>query len=325
MRVVAYEVNGLAKSVLKVREVPDPQPGPGEVRVRIHFSSVNPTDVKRRFSESPQFGAFQVPHQDGSGVIDRVGQGVSIERVGQTVWVYHGAHRRKLGTAAEYICIAQEQAVSLPTQVPLQVGALISIPMMTAAHALHLGDDLFGKHVLVTGGAGAVGSAAISLARSAGAQVTATVSNGEKATIAQEAGAHLVLNYRSSDLGEELSSLGKGVDLVVDVAIGANLPKYVPYLLDQARIVSYSSDGPELATSVRPLMFANARLEFFVIYNLNQEQLERAVTTVSEAIASGIRPVLPVHEFSLEDCAAAHEFVEGHELGRAVLKVVDWS
>jgi len=323
MRVIAYEASGPAKKVLKVHEIPDPLPGPGEVRVQIHFSSVNPTDVKRRLTESPGLGAFQVPHHDGSGIIDRVGQGVSSDRLGQTVWVYHGAHKRALGTAADYICIAQDQVIPLPKGISLQLGALIGIPMMTAAHALQLGRDVNGKNVLVTGGAGAVGSAAVSMARSAGAHVTATVSTEKKAGIALEAGAHCVLNYQSHDLAEELKAMGKGLDLVIDVALGSNLPKYTPFLLDRARIVSYSSDGPELMTSVRPLMFSNACLEFFVVFNLDQAQLERAVTSVSEFVAIGIWPVLPVREFSLENCAAAHEFVEEHGLGRALLKIVN--
>ncbi len=319
MRAVSYSLAGSAEEVLEIRDLPVPEPGPGEVRVKVHFSAVNPTDVKRRSAEVPLFGDFQVPHHDGSGVIDGVGQDVSQERLGQRVWIYHGADRRSHGTAAEYICISQDQAVPLPADVDLVTGATIGIPMMTAAHALHLGGDIAGKHVLITGGAGAVGSAAISLAHRAGAQVTATVSSASKAAVAREAGADFVLNYRANDIGQELKALSRGIDLVIDVAIGNNLDSYLPYLQNHARIISYASDAPELVTAIRPLMFANIRIEFFVIFLIGKVDIERAVAAVSDALAQNVRPILPVSKFAPENSGDAHRFVEDHNLGRAVI------
>ena len=321
MRAVAYEASGPFDEVLSIREVPEPIPSDGEVRVLMHYSAVNPTDVKRRLVETPQFGAFQVPHHDGSGVIDQVGPGVSMELLGQRVWVYHGAHGRKFGTAAEYICLAQDQVIPLPDQISLLTAALIGIPMMTAAHALSLCQDLAGKNVLISGGAGAVGSAAISLAKYRCAHVITTVSSTEKALVAEQAGAHVIINHQVENLGAALESQGSKIDLVIDVAIGTYLPSYLPHLANNARIVSYSSDGPELTTSVRPLMFINAGIDFFVVFNLNQSEIQQAVSTVCQALSDGVYPMLPVRTFPLNDCAAAHKYVEDRSLGRAVLHI----
>jgi NADPH2:quinone reductase len=307
--------------VLCVENVPECEPGPDDVRIRLHYSAVNPTDVKRRSVEAPALSSMQIPHHDGSGYIDRIGHNVSPDRLGQAVWTFHAAHQRMGGTAAEYVCVPAHQAVPLPPTCDLRDAALIGIPMMTAAHALNLGGDLAHKHVLVTGGAGAVGSAAVSLAKHAGAHVTGMVSSPDKATIALAAGADVVLNYNESDIDSRMAAQAMTWDHVVDVAIGAHLPTYLPFLNDHARVVSYSSDGPELHTSVRPLMFANARLDFFVIYSLPPEQIDQAVTTVTRAIEEGVRPVLPIHVFSLDECADAHEFVEGRGLGRAVVQI----
>jgi len=321
MRAVAYELSGPADQVLFVRDVSAPVPGEGEVRVLMHYSAVNPTDVKRRAVEAPQLGVFQVPHHDGSGVIDQIGPGMSIGLLGQRVWIYHGAHNRMFGTAAEYICLAQDQVVAIPDDVSLLTAALVGIPMMTAAHALSFCQDLKGKNLLILGGAGAVGSAAIRLATSRGAHVITTVSSAQKALIAEQNGAHTIINYKSVDLGAALESHGRKIDLAIDVAIGAYLPTYLPHLADRAQIVSYSSDGPELSISVRPLMFINAAINFFVVFNLNQSEIQQAVSTVSEALAQKICATIPVKEFSLDNCAAAHEYVEGRALGRAVLRI----
>lgn len=317
MRAIAYQAAGPAHDVLEVLELPDPQPAAGEVRVRIHTSAVNPTDVKRRLAETPPRGPLQVPHQDGSGVIDMVGEAVSSGRIGERVWVYHAAHDRAFGTAAEFVCLPAAQAVPLPDSVTLTDASLVGIPFMTAAHALSLAGDLDGASVLITGGAGAVGSAAISLARHAGAEVTATVSSPVKEQLAQKAGSHRVLRYTSGDWTTQLAE--HAYDAVIDVALGTNLPNYLPYLRRGAHVVSYSSDGNELHTSVRPLMFVNATLHFFVIYLLDAQALDTAVKQVCKALDAGIRPMLPVQHFDVTAGAEAHDFVEKRELGRAAI------
>lgn len=321
MRAALYRKAGPAAEVLELAEIPAPEPAPGEVRVVVHFSGVNPTDVKRRSAEAPITHSHQIPHHDGSGVIDRVGPGVSESRIGERVWTYHAAHQRAHGTAAELICLPAEQAVPMPSGRALADGALIGIPMMTAAHALRLARPRNGQTVLVTGGGGAVGSAAISLARMSGLNVIATVSSPLKAEIAAASGAHEVIDYTTQDLAETLSNRRVELNAVVDVAIGLHMPAYQHHLADNARIVSYSSDAPEAAIAVRPLMFANAHMDFFVIYSLPTQEILQAMDDVSAAFADGLTTSTPITFFDLADCAHAHEHVEDRSIGRAVVRI----
>lgn len=321
MRAVRYQAAGPAAEVLELAEIPAPEPAQGEVRVVVHFSGVNPTDVKRRAVETPTTHGYQIPHHDGSGVIDRVGPGVPESRVGERVWMYHAAHERAHGTAAELICIPAEQAVAMPWDRELADGAVLGIPMMTAAHALRLAAPREGQSLLVTGGGGAVGSAVISLARMSGLNVIATVSSPLKAEIAMANGAHEVIDYTNEDIDAALSHLGVKMNAVIDVAIGRHMPAYQHHLADNARIVSYSSDAPEATVAVRPLMFANARIDFFVIYSLSKQEIIQARDEVSSAFAAGIRTLTPATLFDLTDCARAHEHVEARPIGRAVVRV----
>ncbi|OYW84276.1 MAG: hypothetical protein B7Z20_11135, partial [Sphingobium sp. 32-64-5] len=181
MRAVWYEAIGSAADVLRFGEMETPQPGPGEVRVRLHASGVNPSDVKTRIgARAPIAFPRVIPHSDGAGEIDAVGEGVSAARIGQRVWVWNAAWRRPFGTCAEYICLPEAQAVALPQGTSFEAGACLGIPASTACHAVFADGDVSGQTVLVTGGAGAVGHYAIQLARWGGARVIATVSGPEK-------------------------------------------------------------------------------------------------------------------------------------------------
>lgn len=325
MRAIQYQTAGPAADVLRVVELPEQHPAPGEVRIALEYSAVNPTDVKRRLVESPGITGYLVPHHDGSGVIDEVGEGIPQSRIGERVWVFHGAIGRAFGTAAESICLPNEQAVALPLNVSLLEGALIGIPMMTAAHAIRLADVHEDHTIVITGGGGAVGSAAIALARLRGANVIATVSSPEKAEIARTSGAQHVIDYRHEDVSTAITELGVQVNAVIDVAIGRHLPAYSSHLADGARIVSYSSDAPEALVPVRPLMFANAHIAFFVIYSLPERDILAARDDVTAALIEGVRPSLPSHIFSMRECAAAHEHVEARSLGRAVIRLTSGS
>lgn len=321
MRAVQYQAAGPAADVLQVVALPEQHPAPGEVRVALEYSAVNPTDVKRRLVESPGITEFLVPHHDGAGVIDEVGEGIPQSRIGERVWVFHGAHDRAHGTAAESICLPAEQAVALPPNVSLIEGALIGIPMMTAAHTIRLADVREDHTIVITGGGGAVGSAAIALASLRGANVIATVSSADKAEIARTSGAHHVVDYRHEDVATVLTALDVQVNAVIDVAIGRHLPAYSAHLADGARIVSYSSDATEALVPVRPLMFANAHIAFFVIYSLPEQDILTARDDVTAALLAGVRPSLPRHVFDMQECAAAHEHVEARSLGRAVIRL----
>src|SRR5580658_4143232 len=197
MRAAVYESNGPAHEVLRVTDVDTPEPGPDQVRVRVHVSGVNPTDWKSRAGATPRpIDGFQIPNQDGAGVIDAVGEGVDPGRVGERVWVWLAAAGQRWGTAAEWTVVPAERAVPLPEGVGFDLAASLGVPAMTAHRCLFADGPIEGKNVLVAGGAGAVGHFAIELAKWAGARVVSTVSNAEKGELAARAGADLVVNYR---------------------------------------------------------------------------------------------------------------------------------
>jgi NADPH2:quinone reductase len=223
MLAARYERTGPAGDVIEVTEIETPSPGPGEVRVRIAFSGVNPTDWKSRAGASSGLtGDFQIPNQDGSGTIDAVGEGVDPRRVGERVWIYFAARQRPWGTAAEYSVVPSECAVRLPDTASFELGASLGIPVMTAHRCLFADGPIESKTVLVAGGAGAVGRAAIEVARWAGAErIVATVSNDEKAAIARQAGATDTVNYKAADAIEQVKGLG--ADRIVELSLATNL------------------------------------------------------------------------------------------------------
>jgi NADPH2:quinone reductase len=313
MRAAFYDDSG----VIQVGEVPTPEPGPGEVRVRIAASGVNPTDWKARGGELPF--PFQVPDQDGAGVIDAVGEGVDAGRVGERVWVYFAAWRRQWGTAAEFAVVPAEQAVALG-DAPFALGASLGIPALTAHRCLFADGPLSGRTVLVAGGAGAVGRAAIELARWAGARVVATVSGEEKARLAREAGAQAAVNYREPDAAERIRAFAPdGVDRVVEVALKANLE--LDLAVGARHVVTYAAAGDEAAAvPVRRLMTANAVLRFVFVYTIPRDALRRALADVSEAVRAGALTTLPLHRFPLERTADAHDAVQAGALGKVLIE-----
>ena len=217
MIAATYAATG-GSDVLSVGEVATPAPGPGEVLVRLAVAGVNPTDWKSRAGTTGDVAfAFQVPGQDGAGVVEAVGEGVAKAWVGERVWVYFAAWKRQWGTAAQYTVVPVAQAVPLPAEASFELGASLGIPALTAYHCLFADGPLDGRRVLVAGGAGAVGHAAIELARWGGAEVVTTVSSDEKAELA--GAADLVVNYREPGAAERI---GK-VDRIVEVALGPNL------------------------------------------------------------------------------------------------------
>ncbi len=319
MRAALYETTGSAREVLKVTEVERPEPGPGEVRVRVHFSGINPTDVKSRSGATPRpIDGFQIPDQDGSGVIDAVGAGVDPARVGQRVWIWFAAAGRKWGTAAEWTVVPGRQAVPLPDGVDTELGAQLGVPAMTAHRCLFADGRVNGKAVLVAGGAGAVGHFAIELAKRDGARVAATVSSAEKADQASKAGADLVVNYREADVAEQVRPFAERVDRVVEVALAANLQTDLALSGPETVIAVYAaSTNPELP--VRACMTANVTLRFILLYNVPAAALDQAVADITAALRAGSLTPLPVHTFSLEEIVAAHEAVENGVSGKVLL------
>lgn len=319
MRASLYDRQGPASEVLRVEDVPTPEPGPGEVRVKIEYSGVNPTDWKSCEGVTPRrIDGFQIPHHDGAGVIDAVGDGVDPGRIGQRAWTYLAAAGRPSGTAAEWTVIPAEQAVPLPNGVSAELGASLGVPAMTAHRCLFADDPIEGKTILVTGGAGAVGHFAIELAKFYGARVVATVSNAEKAALASQAGADLVVNYTEPTAAEQIRSFGQ-VDRVVEVALGANLQLDLAVIKPGGVIVAYAADAADPVLPVRACMTANVVLRFVLLYGVPTDALREGAKDITAALASGALTELPLHKFSLEDIAAAHEAVKNGVVGKVLV------
>lgn len=338
MRAVVYERTG-GSEVLQLVERPEPRPAPNEVLVRVALSAVNPTDWKSRRGASPgQPLAFPqvVPNQDGSGTIVAVGEGVDPVRVGERVWMWESAWQRADGTAQELVAVPQSHAVALPDSASLELGASLAIPALTAHRCLTVGEDwpgrlglgaLAGRVVLVAGGAGAVGHATIELATWSGARVVTTVSSPEKAELARAAGAHHVVDYRADDASAAVRSLfPDGVDLIVEVAPGANAALDQAVLARQGTIAAYASDREAATLSVRPAMVVNARIQFVLVYTEPVPAKRRAVEDIQVAMAAGVFRVgveagLPLHRFPLERTGEAHDAVEHNIVGKVLIEV----
>ena len=322
MRAALYDRHGAAREVLRVEDVERPEPGPGEVRVRVEFSGVNPTDWKSRSGGTPRpIDGFQIPHHDGAGVIDAVGEGVDPGRIGERVWLWMAAAGRRWGTAAEWTVVPDHAAVPLPDSASAELGASLGVPAVTAHRCLFADGPIEGKTVLVAGGAGAVGHFAIELAKHAGARVITTVSGPQKAELAAKAGADLVVNYREPDAADQISSFAgqKGVDHVVEVALGANLQLDLAVVRPGARIVTYAAEAADPVVPVRACMTANVVLRFVLLYGVPSEALGQAAQGITAALADGALTELPVTKFPLDEIVAAQDAVEGGAMGKVLV------
>lgn len=322
MLAARYERAGPAREVLAVADVERPEPGPGEVLVRLRLSGVNPSDWKMRRAQTPAF-PFQVPNQDGVGVVVATGPGVDEARVGERVWLYFAAWQRQWGTAAQFTVVPAEQAVPFPAGAPDELGASLGIPALTAHRCLFADGPLEGRTVLVAGGAGAVGHAAIELARWGGARVVATASTEEKAALSRAAGAEAVVDYRREDAAEQVRAFAPdGVDVVVEVAPAANLELDLAVCAPAATIASYARDGRgEPPVPLGRLMFLNATLRFVLVYTMPTPALRRAVADVARAVGEGALTALPVHRYPLHEIVEAHDAVESGTVGKVVVEI----
>jgi NADPH2:quinone reductase len=324
MRAACYDRTGPAREVLQLADLPTPEPGPGEVRVRLACSGVNPSDVKSRAGLRTTVLAFPriVPHSDGAGVVDRVGAGVSATRVGERVWVWNAAWKRAFGTAAQFVVLPAAQAVALPDGVAFDAGACLGIPALTALHAVRTDGGVAGRSVLVTGGAGAVGHYAVQMARLAGArQVIATASSPGKAELARAAGADEVIDYRQDDVAARVLALtgGEGVDRVIEVDFAANVGSSLASVRAEGDIVVYGSGRAEIAVPFFPAILKNVRVRFFIVYNLAAADRAAAVGQLTGWLREGRLRHNVAARLPLAAIAEAHELVEG---GRAAGNVV---
>lgn len=323
MKAALYEATGPARDVLKVTEIERPEPGPGEVRVRVMVSGINPTDVKARSGAVPRpIDGFQIPDQDGAGVIDAVGPGVDPARVGQRVWLFLAAGR-KWGTAAEWTVVPERHAALLPDNADMELGAMLGVPAITAHRCVFADGAVAGKTVLVAGGAGAVGHFSIDLAKRDGARVIATVSSPEKGELARAAGADLVLNYRQQNVAGEVRAYAGRADRVVEVALGANLDTDLAVSGPETVVVTYAATPQDPVLPVRACMSANVTLRFVLLYTIPETAVDQAVADITDALRAGALTPLPVHRFRLDDIAAAHEAVEKGVTGKVLIMIGD--
>lgn len=326
MRAIIYSKLGPAKDVLTLQDLNDGQPGAGEVRVGLTFSGVNPSDVKSRQGlagqERPAFEAV-IPHSDGAGVIEAVGDGVDAARIGQRVWIWNGQWQRAHGTAASHITLPADMAVPLPDAVSFETGAILGIPGLTAALAVFGGGDIAGQTVLIQGGAGTVGLLAVQLAKWGGATVIATCSPRDTERV-KAAGADSVLDYRAPDLAAQILAANGGalIPLVVEVEFGLNVALDAEVIAPNGRLAAYgSAKSMEPTLPFRPLLFKAVTIDILLIYLLPKPRRDAMILKLHSALEADALSCPVERVYPLEDCVAAHEAVEaGGRVGAILIK-----
>ncbi|MCZ0812765.1 MAG: NADPH:quinone reductase [Pseudomonadota bacterium] len=325
MRAASYERFGPAAEVIDIGEIDTPAPGAGEVLVRLRWSGVNPSDAKARAGSRPGVTRPDhdriIPHSDGAGVIEAVGEGVDTARIGQRVWIWNGQWKRAFGTAAEAIALPQNQAVPLPEGVDLETGATLGIPGLTACQTVFGGGSVEGRTLLISGGAGAVGHNAVQLARWGGARVIATASP-DAAGRARDAGADHVFDYRDPALGEKImeASGGRGVDRAIEVEFGQNAALLAEVMAPLGTIAAYGS-GKDMTPTLPfgPYLFKALKIDITLIYILPDAAREAAIAKLHAALSEGaLKPAIAAR-YPLADCAAAQDAVMSPGRAGAVL------
>jgi NADPH2:quinone reductase len=331
MKAAWYERKGTGPEIFQVGELETPQPGPGEVRVRLAFAGVNPSDYKRRDprrnGEAMEFPRI-ISGMDGAGTIDEVGPGVAPERRGERVWVYEAQLGRPFGTYAEYVVVPARNAVRLPDGVRLEDGACLGVPAMTAHRAVFADGSVAGKTVLVAGGAGAVGFCAAQFARWDGASVIATVRSPQKAAFLRDAGFEAVVNIKEADPVGAIRRLsgGRGVDRIIEVDFTENFELDRSVLADGGVISTYSpakEAGAAPPASLYALMRLNAAVEFVYVYTMSDEAKAAAIRDITRGLKAGLfQRQLAIKRFRLEDAGRVQQEVEQGTLGgRALIEL----
>lgn len=328
MKAIWFEEFGPAADVLKIGDQPKPDIGPGEVLVRLKTSGPNPSDVKKRSASFPNLldGGHVIPHSDGAGIIEAVGEGVSTDRVGQRVWVYQAQYGRRFGTAAEFVSVASERAPRLPDQASFEIGACLGIPVMTAHRCVFSDGDVKGKTILVTGGAGRVGYYAVQWAAMAGATVIATASNDADKAACMDAGAHHVVNHRQETWPEDVLAFtnGEKIDRVVEVEFATNIENVLEIIRIGGTIATYSS-GSNL-NPVIPfyrMMFMDLTVYMAIVYAMPEDAKSQAIHDINEALASNKLKHRIAATVPFEECARAHELVENSATRGCVIVTIE--
>jgi NADPH2:quinone reductase len=325
MRAAWYSRFGAAAEVLETGEMETPVAGEGEVLVKVAVSGVNPVDVKRRQGGRGEMEASRVvPHFDGAGVIEAVGEGVDSERVGERVWVYEAQWGSPLGSSAECVAVPSERAVFLPDEADFADGACLGIPAITAHRSVFADGPVEGETLLVTGGAGAVGRYAVQFAHLEGARVLTTVSSEIKGELAAAAGADVVIDYKRDDVVARVMEAtdGAGVDRVVEVELGGNLATSLAVLKVNGVIASYASEGvSEPTLPFYPFLYKSVVLRHVLVFQVPEDGKADAVTDITEWLAGGQISHHIGERFGLDEIAAAHQAVEGGAVGKVLIEL----
>jgi len=312
MRAAWYEKQGPARDVLKVGEMADPTAGPGEVRIRISASGINPGDTKKR---GDAFGVGMpyprvIPHSDGAGRIDQIGSDVSTEWTDRNVWCYGAQSYRAFGTAAEFAVVPVDHVAPLPAKVSMEQGACLGIPGITGHRAVHVGGEVRGRTVLVQGAAGSVGLCAVALARHAGARVIGTVRSESDESTARNAGAQEVI-VSSGDLVSRVTTLAPdGVDHIVEVAFGANVDADVELLKNDGSIATYATDNSTPNIPFWQMVFKNIRVYFLGSDDFPREAKMQAALDINSTLEAGWTGFEIGERIPLAEIARAHELVD---------------
>ena len=326
MKAAWYEKIGAANEVLQVGEMADPIPQAGEVLVEIQASGVNPSDVKTRAGARGELQFPKIiPHSDGGGVITAVGEGVDEDRIGKSVWLWNAAFGRADGTCAEMIALPSEQAVNLPDETSFEAAACLGIPASTAFYGMLCDGSVEGQTVLVTGGAGAVGYYGIQLAKWSGANVIATVSGDEKAAVANDAGADLIINYRDDDVVTAVKDFtnGHGVDRILEVEFGGNLSVSKEVIKPNGTIAAYGSVAVmEPSLPFYDLMFKGVKLNTYLIYIVSKSDRSSIINGLNRAMDDGALKHLVTQTYALDEIIDAHESMESNQvIGNIVVQI----
>jgi len=325
MKAGLYREKGDAHSVLSIEDIDVPRMGPDDVLIRLHASGINPSDVKMRAGQS--LGGMEmpfpevIPHSDGAGIIDAVGDKVKGFTQGERVYVFNAGFKRAFGTAAEMLVIPSEQVCHLPDGISFAHGACLGIPAMTAVHAVTRAPSIEGKQVFISGGGGVVGRYAIQVARALGAgSIITTASSELSRNTALGAGADHVLDYRQSDLAQAVMDLSGGIDHAIEAEFGVNATMLGQVMNINGSVAAYGSALDKTPTlPFYDFMFKNITVHMMLVYLLDRETRKSATDLLAELLTAGSITENIAATFPLDRIADAHEMVEASSKSGSVL------
>lgn len=325
MQAAFYSRNGEARDVLTVASIPMPALQAGDVQVRLVTSGVNPSDVKSR-RERPLTDPLIIPHSDGAGIIEAVGDDSLLSRIGERVWIWNGQWQRAFGTAATAVVLPSAQAITLPDGTDFAAGACLGIPALTALQAVSLLGDIRGKTVLVIGAASAVGHYASQMAVLAGARVLGTVGSAQRAAHARAAGVETTIDYKQEPVAQRVRELtaGRGADAIIDMDFSSNAQLLRDGVLAAHRVVACygSNENRDIGIPFRAALFGSFTIRFFLVYDLIPEDRAARILELNKLLEAGKLQHGIAARFPLRDIAEAHETVEqGKAIGNVILDI----